>query len=159
NESVDVLAVEIGSAIDDLCDDILPAIEKRRPQFGGGELPRREMSALFDRRDRRSQTLPEHRRERRGGIGRNEERTVAAVGQGRGDAACAGGFANSSFSDDERGVREKIDQGVGRVQSSESRDTRTGPPGLDLPSFSRQERTSRNRAMRRASSSTYSASV
>ena len=113
------------------------------------------MRFAVDRRRRRSTTgAPITSAERRGRIGRDEQRSLAASREARGDAGRARRFADAALADDERCARKAIEQRVERAHSSPaSRATRTGPPLVALPSRSRHARTSRSRTISSASRS------
>ena len=135
DESVDVVAIEVRAAIDDLGDRCRAnGRGNRRAAAAADKLSRVESRLAGDGRRRRSTTgAPITSRERRGWIGRQQQRSFAAPREERGDPDGARRFSDAALADDERSARKAIEERVERAHSSSlSRATRTGPPLVAL---------------------------
>ncbi|MDQ2992653.1 MAG: hypothetical protein M3R30_07550, partial [Candidatus Eremiobacteraeota bacterium] len=159
DDTVDIRAIEIRAAIDDLGDDVAPLLEKCASELGGGQLSCGEMWPANDRRGIGRNRVASDRCECRRGIGRQQQCFLVAAREQRRDAGGECRFADAAFADHERCAGKFAEQRVERCHPlSLSRATRTGPPLAALPSFSRHARTSRRRIMISLSCRTYSSS-
>jgi hypothetical protein len=160
DEPVDVILVEVGAAVENQGDRLAPLRQEFLAQPRGVERPGIQVVAQVLRTSRARDGQPELRQKRGRRVGRDDQGIVALGREMSGKIRRQGRLSDSALADDERDRRQGRDHA--RVESHSVSSgpfaTRTGPPATDLPSFSRQARTSRRRAMMTASWSTYSSS-
>ena len=110
DESLDVTAIQIRAAIDDLGDGVAPLSEEFFAERAGIELPGVEVRPAFDAGGRSPDLGTKNGRQRGRGIGREQQCAFAASGEARRNLRRSGRLADAAFSDDERGAGEPLDQ-------------------------------------------------